>query len=169
MRVAGADLSSYGVHLFALNPVATAHYEVNAVERKDRRYTCATLSAEVKGWVEHEGIEALFIEEPVVAGARNLRSSLLIAQVCGAILAGLPIRRSYLVPVSSWKKTVVGHGNASKSEVRDHLDAWYPALASYAGDSQDLYDALGIALHGQRLLRNVDEQCGRLLEEPRAS
>lgn len=88
-----------------------------------------------------------FVEEPVVAGARNLRSSLQIAQVSGAILA-TPIN-SYLVPVSTWKKEVVGKGNASKDEVAEWLLLNRPELYELTGGKQDHIDATCIRLYGE--------------------
>lgn len=85
-----------------------------------------------------------FVEEPVVAGARNLRTSLRIAQVSGAVLSAV---EGELVPVSTWKKATVGSGNASKDDVRD----WLSDKPEYskAKESQDWIDATCLRLYGE--------------------
>lgn len=97
---------------------------------------------------------AVFCEEPVVAGARNLQSSLKIAQTVGAIMAATTLYtpRCYLVPVSKWKKAVVGHGNASKSEVALWLNRVYPPYAACCGANQDLIDACCLVRYGLGVL-----------------
>lgn len=85
-----------------------------------------------------------FVEEPVVAGARNLRTSLRIAQISGAVLAAVP---GELVPVPRWKKEVVGKGNATKEEVRE----WLESQPGYENplSSQDHVDATCLRFYGQ--------------------
>lgn len=85
-----------------------------------------------------------FVEEPVVAGARNLRTSLRIAQISGAVLSAI---NGELVPVSTWKKAIVGKGNAKKEEVK----AWLKTQPEYdmAFSSQDWIDATCLRLYGQ--------------------
>ena len=85
-----------------------------------------------------------YIEEPVVAGARNLRTSLRIAQISGAVLSAV---NGELVPVSTWKKEVVGKGNAKKEEIREWLKT-QPEY-KYASSSQDWIDATCLRLYGE--------------------
>ena len=89
----------------------------------------------------------LFVEEPVVAGARNLRVSLQMAQLGGAILASVP---GEFVPVSTWKKATVGKGNARKEDVRNWLRDNEKTKDEYekAKGSQDWIDASCIRLYG---------------------
>ena len=88
----------------------------------------------------------IYCEEPVVAGARNLRSTILIAETVGMILGVRAYVR--LVPVSSWKKATVGKGNATKEEVANWLQREYPDYAQACGN-QDLVDAAAIYLYGR--------------------
>jgi Holliday junction resolvasome RuvABC endonuclease subunit len=96
----------------------------------------------------------IFIEEPVVAGARNIRSSLLIAQVVGGMIAmsGDTTQGIYLVPVATWKKVVIGSGNASKEEVTLWLNRVHPAYAADCAGEQDFADACCLALYGVRII-----------------
>lgn len=131
-------------------------YEVSPKHRKDRAYVASTLFGQAKKFLD--GLPcAVFIEEPVVAGARNIRSSLLIAQVCGVMLAAAGMERvTRLVPVSTWKKETIGSGSADKQHVRDWLDRVHPQVASKCGHDQDLYDASCVALYGQAMLRRAE-------------
>lgn len=91
-----------------------------------------------------------FIEEPLVAGPRNIRTALQMAQLAGALMSVMP---SYLVPVATWKKEVVGKGNATKDDVADYLRP-LPEFA-YTDGSQDLIDATCIRMYGERQMDKV--------------
>jgi len=98
--------------------------------------------------------QVIYCEEPVVAGARNLRSTILIAETVGMILA--LNARVHLVPVSSWKKGTVGKGNATKDQVTEWLREEHPEYAGYCRDTkwrenQDLRDAAAIYIYGRGL------------------
>lgn len=111
------------------------------------------------------GHSYVFLEEPVVAGVRNLRTTIKIAETAGAVIAAAcGAQGTYLVPVSSWKKGTHGSGNAGKSDVRTWLADHHPTLAAECGDDQDLVDAACVALHGRRLVeRGHDIGTGVLL------
>ena len=84
-----------------------------------------------------------YVEEPLVAGVRNLRTSLRIAQIAGAVLS---VVKGEFVPVSAWKKATVGKGNAKKEEVFQ----WATARKIYTKPfaSQDHADATCLRLYG---------------------
>lgn len=89
----------------------------------------------------------LFCEEAVVAGARNLRTSLQISQTVGVVLASTAL--SYLVPVSTWKIETVGKGNADKSSVMNWLRVGYSGYFASCDGNQDIADAAAIAIYGR--------------------
>jgi Holliday junction resolvasome RuvABC endonuclease subunit len=100
----------------------------------------------------------VFCEEPVLAGARNIRTTIGIAQTVGvAMSTGLP---SYLVEVSTWKKQTVGKGNADKAGVSDWLRQEYEAYFRSCDGNQDIVDAAAIAVYGRDVVlrspRSVD-------------
>ena len=83
----------------------------------------------------------LYVEAPVVAGARNLQATIGIAETVGMVLSlGYP---ATLVPISTWKKAVVGKGNAKKEDV----EAWYSSTGGTL-KGQDFYDAAAIHAYG---------------------
>lgn len=95
-------------------------------------------------WVRSLEIAGMVgIESPLVAGARNLRTALDMAMLCGGVCAalvetGADIR---MVAVASWKKAVVGRGNADKDEVARYVREQDPDFAGREGISQDAADA----------------------------
>ena len=94
-----------------------------------------------------------FIESPVV-GRGGVRSTMVQCFTSGAIQGALHDAgcRTQTANVSTWKKYVVGKGNATKEEVAKHLRLRWPALHAAAGGNQDVYDAACIAIYGGQLL-----------------
>ena len=98
-------------------------------------------------------ISFAFIESPVV-GRGGVRSTMVQCFTSGAIQAvlyeyGIPTQAAN---VSSWKKSVIGKGNATKEEVAEHLRYRWSALHKSANGNQDLVDASCIALYGQSIV-----------------
>jgi len=97
--------------------------------------------------------DLIVVEEPVIG--RGVQSSLQVAHTFGAVLATIgethPHTNVVTVSVASWKKAVVGKGNASKEEVRCWLEQAYPAYAVLCGSDQDRIDATCIGLYGVQL------------------
>lgn len=98
--------------------------------------------------------EAIFIEEPVVAGARNIRSTILIAETVGMVLA-IPDVPIYLVEISTWKKLTVGKGNATKDDVSSWLSREHPDYAAICEGDQDLIDAGAINVYGRQIMGSL--------------
>jgi Holliday junction resolvasome RuvABC endonuclease subunit len=101
---------------------------------------------------------AVFCEEPVAAGARNLRTYGQLAMTVGAIISAVAeyTPRCYLVPVAKWKMNTVGKGNASKTEVGLWLNQTHPRYAAACGGRQDLIDACCISLYGIGVLADAE-------------
>ena len=94
-----------------------------------------------------------FYELPVL-GRGGVRSTMVQCFTSGAVQATLYERQcpTYPVNVSSWKKSVIGKGNADKGEVAEHLRLRWNALYQSASGNQDVYDASAIALYGRQFL-----------------
>ena len=112
---------------------------------EERAKVLKTLSIELATLLD--GSDPVYIEEPVVAGARNLRSSLMLAHTAGALMSRIsgPVT---LVPVSSWKKGVCGHGGINKLEVAAWLQINHPTYFDNCLDDQNYIDATCISLYG---------------------
>ena len=90
----------------------------------------------------------VFIEEPPLAGARNIRTFLGLAQASGVLLAATG---GQLVPVDTWKLGAVGRGGVSKDLVSEWLLRSHPAHHGACGGNQNLVDATAIAHYGRGL------------------
>lgn len=138
MRVIGIDLGVRSLH------ISSKARCWSIIAPKTQRSEELQFLAQSLSETFHKDEIYAFVEEPVVAGARNIRTSLQMAQVCGVVLSAL---NGEVVPVSTWKKAVVGKGNASKDEVKEWLfnsKRDFPASAK-----QDHIDATCIRIYGE--------------------
>ena len=137
----GCDPASKKIALFTADQAVALQ-----VKRSNRNLELFDLRKQMEFFLARDRFPIIYCEEPVVAGARNLRSTILIAETVGMILSlDADVR---VVPVSSWKKGTVGNGNAAKSDVADWLRREYPEYAELCGDDQDLIDSAAIYLYG---------------------
>ena len=97
--------------------------------------------------------DTVYIEEPPMAGSRNVRTFLQLGEMAGAVMARCPCP-VYLVPVDSWKKSTVGKGGVNKETVALWLKTTHEDYASQCGGDQNLIDATCIALHGSAVLQH---------------
>lgn len=100
------------------------------------------------------GIEAgdvVFLEEPVVAGARNIRSTIKQAYLNGVVQEVITTYGATCVPtpINTWKASTVG-GGATKERVAAWLQEAWPLYYEAAAGDQDLIDAGAILLHGSK-------------------
>jgi len=104
-----------------------------------------------------------FYELPVL-GRGGFRSTMVQCFTSGAVQAAIHERKcpSHPVNVSTWKKTVVGRGNADKGQVAEHLRLRWNAVYSAAEGNQDIYDASAIALYGRQFLASGMASAGSL-------
>lgn len=142
MKIVGIDLGVRSVH------VSMLPYDMSIAAKKGKRSEEVLHIASQLGQLYTSDWLA-YIEEPVVAGARNLRTSLQIAQIAGVVMS--LVGDFVMVPVSTWKKTVVGKGNASKSDVAEWLRSNRPDLYERTAGMQDKIDANCIRLYGERV------------------
>jgi Holliday junction resolvasome RuvABC endonuclease subunit len=92
--------------------------------------------------------DLVFVEEPPMAGPMNKRTFGQLSMTAGAILSATSAQ-GYVVPVSSWKKVVVGNGSADKVRVASWLAEHYPGYAQQCRGDQNLMDAACIAIYGR--------------------
>jgi len=140
----GADLGVRSVYLCKWEDGKVDHTFYNIKKPKDRWKELQEITLMIKNTIKGD---LLFVEEPVVAGVRNLRTSLKIAQNAGAVFAGSGIPATF-VPVSSWKKEIVGKGNAKKEEIAEFLKIKHNEMWANCNEDQNLIDATCVALYG---------------------
>lgn len=143
----GIDPASKKIALFTEDGPGNVGYDLLQVKKTTRNDELLSLRRQLMFTLSRDRDPIIYCEEPVLAGARNIRSTILIAETVGMILA--LNARVHLVPVSSWKKSTVGKGNATKDEVADWLKKEHPRYASYCREDQDLIDAAAIFIYGR--------------------
>jgi len=157
IAVVGVDLGLRKAHFFGIHDHGGVDlFDVTISSRTIRILRSIELK-EIHSRVKeyYSGVTCpFFVEEPVVAGARNMRVSLGIAQTSGAVISAIR-GSSYLIPVSSWKKETIGKGNATKEDVK----AWlfdnkkpYSVACERTNSPQDYSDAACIAVYGSKML-----------------
>lgn len=92
--------------------------------------------------------DIMHIEEPPLAGLRNVRIFLKLAQASAACAVGAAHKGALVsfVPVDTWKKETVGRGGASKDFVASWLEHTYPVYFEQCKHDQNLIDATCIAI-----------------------
>ncbi len=93
-----------------------------------------------------------FFERPVVF--KNVNTAVGQALSAGAFFSQLPGQNEQIYPSAVWKKEVVGHGSASKDDVRVWVEREYPALAEACAGIEDRYDAVAICEYGRRVAQS---------------
>jgi Holliday junction resolvasome RuvABC endonuclease subunit len=118
---------------------------IKARKNEERSKILRALSTELATIVD--GSDPIYIEEPPLAGVRNLRTFKGLAETAGALMARSSGKVTY-VPVSSWKKEVCGKGNLDKAGVADWLLSVHRSYSEHCAGDQNLIDATCIALYG---------------------
>lgn len=116
-----------------------------------------------------EGREVhFFIEAPFVS-PKTIRAAIPLGRLngsalCGALDGGAVTSQD--IVIQSWKKDVVGNGNASKPQIAQWAKECWPAVYDKAAGRQDLIDAAGINRYGKMLLDRA-AYYGDGVEEPK--
>ena len=99
----------------------------------------------------------VFLEAPVVAGARNIQATVKQAFINGIIQSevGRAGAMCVLVAPSTWKVSSTGRGGASKDQVADAIRRHDETLANTIGSNQDQFDATGLCIHGRCVVEGL--------------
>jgi Holliday junction resolvasome RuvABC endonuclease subunit len=119
------------------------------VKKTDRNLELLTMCDWLDLLIKDDPDPVIYVEEPVLAGVRNIRTTILIAETVGMILSRHA--RVHVVPVDSWKQGTVGKGGVSKDDVAQWLSEEHPEYAALCGSNQDLTDAAAIYVYGRSL------------------
>ena len=142
--VLGVD---YGTARIAIAGPSIMHFEEVILRPGDNLGALDVLAETLWNAVTRTHADVVVVESPIQGGSRNVRVGISLGMVAGALCvaarqAGASVQ---LVPPASWKKMVVGHGNANKEQVALWLQSEHPELRAEA-HSQDLVDATCLAL-----------------------
>lgn len=123
-----------------------------SVEKSDRYTEIWRLSEMVFDTFNVEDL--VFYEEPVLAGPKNIRTMIGLAQVSGCLLAS-SVAKCYEVPVAKWKKEVIGKGNVTKGTVSDWLYMNDIDTYTACGGDQNFMDAACIQKYGKAVISRL--------------
>lgn len=154
MTVVGVDPSSKKLALF-VNGDNTYCHVIKSEKDNSRFQNLALFFNEVNEFIKELPEDTHVFVESALMGRGGVRSTIVQAQAAStvyisSVISGLVVHE---VNVQTWKKDIVGSGNASKSDVSQWLDAHEPGLAELCGGDQDLVDAACLSLYGQRVTR----------------
>ncbi len=119
------------------------------VKKTDRNTELLSMKNWLIDLLSHDPDPVIYVEEPVLAGVRNIRTTIIIAETVGMILA--LHARVHVVPVDTWKKETVGKGGVSKEDVSNWLAKEHTGYAELCSNDQDLTDAAAIFVYGRTL------------------
>lgn len=138
VHVAGLDDDTHVAETFTVKPQVVRTLELDALAKSLR----ALIGPE----------DDVFVEEPPLAGPRNLSTFAALNQVLGMVLATVGGREAN---VMQWKRDVCGSGNTDKLGVSRWLQDHHPTYFAQCSGDQNLVDATCIALYGRLVLARV--------------
>lgn len=93
----------------------------------------------------------VFMESVIVGN--NRKYSIGLAEVAGALMSNTPdpLPETHRIDNKTWKKQLIGNGNATKQDIALWLKTEYPRYSLQCAGDQDRVDATCIALQGSRI------------------
>lgn len=156
--VIGIDPASSKLAMVALSSSGDFVSVYNPKMGKSGGQSCANAMKTTRAFLESIPeefgmISMAFIEAPIV-GRGGVKTTMVQCFTSGAVQGVLHEEgiSTQVANVSSWKKRVVGKGNATKEEVAEFLRLRWPSLYGHSKGNQDLIDASCIALYGQSII-----------------
>jgi Holliday junction resolvasome RuvABC endonuclease subunit len=161
--VLGIDPSSKKLACVQFTSAGFERCEIMLAKTKSAKFTHMNTAVAIRdfgAWIRKfsdPDNTLLCLEAPVLGGHMGIQSWLPQIRVSGAVAgvaAGYGITECIDVAPSSWKKTVVGHGHATKPQIMQYvMQAWpqhFTAMTTFGnlGPTEDLCDAFCIALYG---------------------
>lgn len=163
--IVGIDPSARKIAIVATHTtLRVSHVKSYVLYKSSERQTAESMGLAVEAmqefilWVESvetRGERFAWVEDPVVG--RSVTATTKQCFISGIIrghlaLAGFSV---YGANVSSWKKSVIGNGNADKAAVLAHVQRAWPKIVPRIGIDGDLADAAAINLYGQGVNRTA--------------
>lgn len=149
-RVHGVDL---GVRSLTISSSGGKITQIE-VPKRDRYVELRMLSRRISDVLCNDD-DVVFIEEPPLAGSRNVRTLISLAQVSSVIMASSQAH-CYFVEVARWKKDVIGMGNASKYLVSEWVEKndpeFFATNQSVRKGDQNSLDARCIEIYGHQVM-----------------
>jgi hypothetical protein len=146
MKYVGIDYGVRSAHIAIITDKDLTVHTISTDKLDSRQDELIYIRSKIEQFLSD--IDIVVIESPVLAGPRNLQVLISMSQVCGVLLTSCTPHTAVTVAVASWKKEIVGKGNASKEEVANWLEKYYPDFYNKC-QRQDHIDATCIALYGK--------------------
>jgi Holliday junction resolvasome RuvABC endonuclease subunit len=146
MRILGIDCDSRKIAMVCMDGGEHIKFHILLMSHAERP---KERLIELIGMFEHQlkavKPEETFVEESIFI--QNYATSRSISEIIGNIKyavakAGIDCTP---VPVNTWKKVVIGKGNATKDDVKKFIVKKYPELEN---EMQDIFDAAAVCLYG---------------------
>jgi Holliday junction resolvasome RuvABC endonuclease subunit len=153
MNLIGIDLGVHKIALACFTNDALVWADAHEAPREQARdlqlRELASFASEI---ATLHGAESVWIEDTIIGN--NRKYSIGLAQSMGAVLSAMAQLRlsqgldTRVVDNKTWKKDVVGSGNADKTAIKHYIDVTHPSYAPLCGADEDLYDAACVGLYG---------------------
>lgn len=159
----GLDLSSRKIAMFCIDERrTTTQYVAETIEVKklqSRAEELYQMEHQLRVVLQECDPGWVYIEDPVV-GRGGARPTILQAQV-DSLIQVAAVRFAHLgcysVNNKTWKKAIVGNGNANKEQVAAWLATTHPVLSRVVDGDQDLVDAACVALYGKSVVERAQQ------------
>lgn len=160
MIIGGVDLGARKAAVSIFNGPTMTHVDSIEFPSTTRAKEVASVGHWV--WTQLRICDSVWVEEPLIG--RGVRASLQIAHTAGAVLCQLAadVKHIDFVPVTTWKRDVVGNARADKQQVADWLYQEHSKYSALCAGNQDRVDATCIGLYGVGISDRL-----RLLEDLR--
>lgn len=164
--VIGIDPSTKKLAMFQIgNRHHTAHVlEFRAGSEPFGPGAVVDVFKQVADWLRGFGPHTFVVEAPIMGVSRNVQTAVAMAQVVGACISATGNLQKpphiLVVPPSTWKKEVCGHGGLDKSGVGRWLERERPEWFRSCGGDGDLVDAACLADYGVRVRSRLTRLAG---------
>jgi len=154
MKTAGVD---YGVRRVAYACPDSNVFSEYIHPGKDDMDSMNDMSYWLYGVIKDTSPELVVIEHPIQGSSRNVKTGISLAMVAGAfavttLRAGSKMEMAW---PSTWKKTVIGYGNANKEDIDRWLSVRHPEYHKSCLERkkpQDVIDATCMAIYAKTRL-----------------
>lgn len=158
LRVAGVDYGKRRIAIVAPGVAVDMLRLPQSTPASEALFLCGNF---LRNFIFQHGISSTWVESPIMGMSRNAQTMASMSMMAGVLLYACEAgeSKSTLIAPSTWKKEVIGRGNATKDDAALWLKANSPqsfALCMVNGRlDQDLVDATCIAVAG--LMGEADE------------
>ena len=151
INVWGVDLGVRVLHLSKLSNNGNLSVQTIRVGKNIRWQEILELKSGLQDLFAADDV--VFIEEPPMVRSSRIHGEM--HQLVGLVSSESLPAHSFLVNVMTWKKELIGMGNASKPAITQWLKDHHPRYSAICGEDQDLIDATCVALYGREVIRRL--------------